>query len=115
MTKCLTLFGTFPSHIVRKTCSASAQGIAYSNSVRTIPILRLSGDRSLVCNGNTGFLPLFYLSFRLEFFSGDNVVFPSIMRDENCAQFLALLAPFFLEAKVFAASNALNAVPVVPT
>src|SRR6478736_772817 len=41
MTKCLTLFRTFPSHIVRKISSASAQGISYSNSVRTIPILRL--------------------------------------------------------------------------
>jgi len=35
---------------------------------------------------------------------------------QTCARFPeALLVPFFLEAKVFAASNALNAAPVVST
>jgi len=31
------------------------------------------------------------------------------------AESIHLLAPFFLDAKFFAASNALNAVPVLPT
>jgi hypothetical protein len=39
--KCRTLSRTLPSHIVRSIFSASSNGIAYSNSSRTNPCLRL--------------------------------------------------------------------------
>src|SRR6476620_2713143 len=88
MTKCLTLFRTFPSHIVRNISSASAQGIAYSNSVRTKPILRLF--RAMVALSSAmRTLALWPLFVRYQSVSNgrlpDDVFFPSIVRDKKLA------------------------------
>src|SRR4029077_6501522 len=40
-TKCRVLFRTWPSHMVRNISTASEYGMAYSNSVRVEPSLRL--------------------------------------------------------------------------